>query len=69
MRRLALSERGRAAVEAGRARRARTLNRELAASLGVERVEAAARTLLDALSARGAMPAVRARRVPIGPRP
>ena len=48
VRRLALSERGRAAVEAGRAARA-ALNRELADALGVERVEAAARTLMDAL--------------------
>lgn len=68
IRRLALSERGRAAVEAGRSARA-ALNRELADALGVERVEQAARTLMDALSARGAMPAVRDRRVPMGPRP
>jgi DNA-binding MarR family transcriptional regulator len=68
VRRLALSERGRAAVQAGREIRA-ALNAELAAALGVERVEAAARTLEAAVSARGAMPAVRARRVPMGPRP
>jgi DNA-binding MarR family transcriptional regulator len=60
---LALTDRGRGAVEVARAARA-DLNRELAGALGAERVEAAARTLRDALEARGAMPAVRARRVP-----
>ena len=64
VRRLALTDRGRAAVEAGRTARAE-LNRELAGALGAERVESAARTLRDALTARGAMPAVRARRVPL----
>jgi DNA-binding MarR family transcriptional regulator len=64
VRRLALTARGRAAVEAAREVRA-ALNRELAGALGAERVEAAARTLMDALAARGAMPAVRARRVPL----
>ena len=64
VRRLALSERGRAAVEAGRSARDE-LNRALADALGVERVEAAAQTLMDAVSARGAMSAVRARRVPL----
>jgi DNA-binding MarR family transcriptional regulator len=68
VRRLALTDRGRAAVQAGRDIRA-ALNAELAAALGEERVLAAAATLRDALSARGAMPAVRARRVPMGPRP
>jgi DNA-binding MarR family transcriptional regulator len=60
---LALTARGRAAVEVARAARA-DLNRALAEALGAERVEAAAQTLRDALAARGAMPAVRARRVP-----
>jgi DNA-binding MarR family transcriptional regulator len=68
VRRLALTERGRAAVEAGREIRS-ALNAELADALGAERVADAARTLMDALSARGAMPAVHARRVPMGPRP
>ena len=68
VRRLALTERGRAAVQAGRDIRA-ALNAEIAAALGDERVEAAASTLREALEARGAMPAVRDRRVPMGPRP
>ena len=67
VRRLALTDRGRAAVEAGREARA-SLNEELARALGAERVAAAAGTLRDALEARGAMSAVRARRVPL-PRP
>jgi DNA-binding MarR family transcriptional regulator len=57
-----LSERGRAVIAAGRAERAR-VNRELAAVLGEERIHAAARTLKDALQARGAMSDVRSRRV------
>ena len=60
---LALTDRGRAAVDAGRDIRA-ALNRELSDALGEERVALAARTLMDALEARGAMPAVRSRRVP-----
>ena len=64
VRRLALSRRGRAAVEAGRTARA-DLNRELSEALGAARVEEAARTLVDALTARGAMSEVRARRVPL----
>jgi DNA-binding MarR family transcriptional regulator len=59
---LALSARGRAAVEAGRAARAR-LNAELVAALGHDRVAQAAATLRAALEARDAMPAVRSRRV------
>jgi DNA-binding MarR family transcriptional regulator len=57
-----LTERGRAAVQAGRDVRAR-VNRELGAALGAERVESAAGTLRAAVAARGAMSSVRARRV------
>jgi DNA-binding MarR family transcriptional regulator len=63
VRRLALTVRGRAVVEAGRELRA-AINAELAEALGSERVQAAAHTLRAALEARGAMPAVRARRMP-----
>src|SRR4051812_25252720 len=59
---LGLSSRGRAAIEAGRTVREQ-LNRELAQTLGADRVEQAARTLRDALAARGAMSEVEARRV------
>jgi DNA-binding MarR family transcriptional regulator len=59
---LALTARGEAAIEAGRTVRDR-LNRELAAALGEDRVELAARTLKDALGSRGAMAEVEARRV------
>ena len=62
VRRVALTERGRAVLEGGREIRAR-LNAELAEVLGVERLEAAASTLRAALESRGAMPAVSARRV------
>jgi DNA-binding MarR family transcriptional regulator len=62
VRRVALTERGRAVLEAGRAVRAE-LNAELIAELGDEQVIAAAKVLRDALSARGAMSAVAARRV------
>jgi DNA-binding MarR family transcriptional regulator len=62
VRRVALTDSGRAVLEAGRAIRAE-INAELAAALGAERVEQAARTLKDALAARGAMSLVEARRV------
>ena len=62
VRRVALTERGRAVLEDGREIRAR-LNAELAEVLGAERLEAAASTLRAALESRGAMPAVSARRV------
>jgi DNA-binding MarR family transcriptional regulator len=62
VRRVALTESGRALLEAGRAIRAE-LNAELAGALGGDRVAAAAETLRAALEARGAMPAVGARRV------
>ena len=63
VRRLALSARGRAAVEAGRAARAAVAD-ELAGVLGPRRAETLRRTLLDALAAAGGLDAVRARRVP-----
>ena len=63
VRRLALSARGRAAVEAGRAARAAVAD-ELAGALGPRRAETLRRTLLDALAAAGGLDAVRARRVP-----
>ena len=50
------------AVEAGREIRAE-LNAELAVVLGVQRLADTAATLREALAARGAMPAVQARRV------
>jgi DNA-binding MarR family transcriptional regulator len=56
--RVELTERGRAAVDAGREIREQ-LNRELAQALGDERAHAAARTLRAALAARGAMAAPR----------
>lgn len=59
---LALSQRGRAVVEAGRAGRA-AVNAELASALGAERVEEAAATLKAAMRARDAMHVVAARRV------
>jgi DNA-binding MarR family transcriptional regulator len=62
VRRVALTGRGRAAIQAGRHVRAR-VNGELADLLGAERVEAAAKTLKDALAARGAMSEVTSRRV------
>jgi DNA-binding MarR family transcriptional regulator len=63
VRRVALTARGRAVLDAGREIRA-ALNAELAAALGAERAEAAADALKAALEALGAMPAVEARRVP-----
>jgi DNA-binding MarR family transcriptional regulator len=62
VRRVGLTDRGRAAIEAGRAVRAR-LNHELADALGEDRLHSAAKTLKDALTARGAMSEVRSRRV------
>jgi DNA-binding MarR family transcriptional regulator len=62
VRRVALTGRGRAVLEAGRSIRAR-INAELVAELGEEQVIVAAKVLRDALSARGAMSAVEARRV------
>src|SRR3954447_18714150 len=62
IRRVGLTERGRAVLEAGRSIRAR-LNAELVDALGGERVEVAAQTLKAALEARGALPAVLDRRV------
>jgi DNA-binding MarR family transcriptional regulator len=62
VRRLQLTARGHAAVQAAREVRA-ALNAELAQALGSERVAAAASTLREALAARGAMSAVQARRV------
>jgi DNA-binding MarR family transcriptional regulator len=61
-RRVALTERGRAVIEAGRRHRA-ALESELAERLGPRRVEAARRLLLDAVAALGGEPAVRGRRV------
>lgn len=63
VRRLALTDRGRAAVAAGRDARA-ALNARLAGALGAERAATAAEALRDGLEALGAMPAVLARRVP-----
>ena len=63
VRRIGLSARGRAAVAATRAVRA-DIERELAAALGADRVEAARRTALDALEWAGGADAVRTRRVP-----
>ena len=62
VRRLTLTARGHDAVRAGREIRA-ALNAELAQALGADRVAEAAGTLREALAARGAMPAVEARRV------
>ena len=59
---LALSDRGRATVEASRAARA-ALNAELVATLGTAQVEAAAKTMRAALESRNAMQAVTSRRV------
>jgi DNA-binding MarR family transcriptional regulator len=63
VRRVALTERGKAMLEATRAARA-ALNAELAETLGAERAAATAATLRDALEARGALPLVQARRLP-----
>jgi DNA-binding MarR family transcriptional regulator len=62
IRQIALTTKGRAAVQAGREIRA-ALNQELEKSLGEPRFSAAAITLRDAVEARGAMPEVGARRV------
>jgi DNA-binding MarR family transcriptional regulator len=61
-RRAALTARGEAAIAAGRRHRA-AVEAELAERLGPRRVEAAQRTLLDALEAFGGAEAVRGRRV------
>ena len=63
VRRLALSERGRAAVAAGRAARAAVAD-ELAEALGPRRTATLRRALLDTLDAAGGLDAVRGRRVP-----
>jgi DNA-binding MarR family transcriptional regulator len=63
VRRVGLSDRGRAAVATTRAVRA-DIERELAAALGAERVEAARTTALAALEWAGGADAVRTRRVP-----
>jgi DNA-binding MarR family transcriptional regulator len=62
VRRVALTARGKAAIEAGRRHRA-ALEAELAERLGPRRVESARRTLVDALEALGGADAVRCRRV------
>jgi DNA-binding MarR family transcriptional regulator len=62
-RRVGLSGRGRAAVETTRAVRA-GIERELAAALGAERLDAARMTALAALEWAGGAEAVSARRVP-----
>jgi DNA-binding MarR family transcriptional regulator len=62
VRRVGLTGRGRAAIEAGRSVRAR-LNRELADAVGEDRLSTAAKTLKDALAARGVMSEVASRRV------
>ena len=63
VRRVALTDSGRAVLEAGRSARA-ALNAELADALGAERAASAAATLKAALEARGAMPLVQSRRLP-----
>ena len=63
VRRVALTDKGRAMLEATRATRA-ALNVELAEALGPERAQAAAATLKAALEARGAMELVQTRRLP-----
>jgi DNA-binding MarR family transcriptional regulator len=62
VRRVALTARGRDAVEASRSIRA-SLNAQFATSLGADRVHAAAATLADAVRESGALDAVRLRRV------
>ena len=59
---IALTDRGHAAVQAGRDARA-AIGAEVAAAIGDERARAAAAAIADALEARGAMDAIRARRV------
>jgi DNA-binding MarR family transcriptional regulator len=63
VRRVALTDKGRAMLEATRAFRA-AVNAELAEALGAERAQGAAATLRAALEARGAMGLVQARRLP-----
>jgi DNA-binding MarR family transcriptional regulator len=62
VRRVALTARGHAAVEASRGIRA-ALNAQLASALGDARVDAAAAALADAIDALGGLDAVRLRRV------
>ena len=62
LRMVALTERGHAAVQAGRDARA-AIGAEIAEAIGPERARAAAAAIADALEARGAMDAIRARRV------
>jgi DNA-binding MarR family transcriptional regulator len=62
VRRVALTARGRDAVEAAREIRA-SLNAQFSDALGEDRVAAAARTLADAIDAAGGLDAVRGRRV------
>ena len=61
-RRVALTARGEAAIEAGRRHRA-AIEAELAERIGPRRVEGARRLLLDVISGLGADTAVRSRRV------
>jgi len=61
-RRVALTARGTAVIEAARRHRA-AISEELGERLSADRVESARRLLLDAVTALGAEPAVRARRV------
>lgn len=63
-RRVGLTPRGTAVIEAGRRHRA-AISEALAERLGARRVESARRLLLDAVTALGAEPAVRGRRVRI----
>jgi DNA-binding MarR family transcriptional regulator len=63
VRRVALTDKGRAMLEATRATRA-AVNAELSEALGAERARVAAATLKAALEARGAMALVQARRLP-----
>lgn len=60
--RIGLTDRGQAALDAGREIREQ-LNRELEQALGEERAHTAARALRAALAARGAMAAIEERRV------
>jgi DNA-binding MarR family transcriptional regulator len=62
VRRVALTLRGRDAIEASREIRA-SLNARFASALGADRVAEAAATLADALGAAGGLEAVRGRRV------
>lgn len=62
IREVALSDRGRHAIERGRAHRA-ALAQELADRFGPRRTEAARRLLLDVVDSLGGAPAIRGRRV------